>query len=198
MFRTRQPRVIVSSFTGVVRSTSVPDTAVDLIDDAKGATAAPPLGLVDAHGTMTKAVGTLLWQAPEMFRGDRNYGSAVDVYSYGIVCWELCTRQTPWDELGRDVPYLELLDRLMHALQTGRRPALPPLLAHEHPEITQVMRSCWAGDPGDRPRFADVAKTLAVHQPPPACGAARPMSVSTRSRVRRDVDSLAEPLLTES
>eukprot|EP00037_Helgoeca_nana_P031308 m.398176 g.398176 ORF g.398176 m.398176 type:complete len:1112 (+) comp28369_c0_seq2:30-3365(+) len=198
MFRTRQPRVIVSSFTGVVRSTSVPDTAVDLIDDAKGATAAAPLGLVDAHGTMTKAVGTLLWQAPEMFRGDRNYGSAVDVYSYGIVCWELCTRQTPWDELGRDVPYIELLNRLMHALQTGRRPALPPLLAHEHPEITQVMRSCWAGDPGDRPRFADVAKTLAVHQPPPASGAARPMSVSTRSLVRRDVDSLAEPLLAES
>ena len=57
------------------------------------------VGMLDVSGTMTKAVGTPLWMAPEAFRGDENYGSAVDVYSFAIVMWELATFRVPWDEL---------------------------------------------------------------------------------------------------
>jgi serine/threonine protein kinase len=45
--------------------------------------------VLDVNGTMTRAVGTLLWMAPEMFRGDQNYGPEVDVYSFGIILWEV-------------------------------------------------------------------------------------------------------------
>ncbi len=36
----------------------------------------------------TTYVGTLLWEAPEVLRGDTNYYSSVDVYSYGARGWE--------------------------------------------------------------------------------------------------------------
>eukprot|EP00035_Acanthoeca_spectabilis_P011822 m.208487 g.208487 ORF g.208487 m.208487 type:complete len:680 (-) comp15455_c0_seq1:2958-4997(-) len=54
-----------------------------------------------AKGTMTKGQGTALWMAPEVWRGDENYGSAIDVYSFGIILWEIATREVPWTEFGR-------------------------------------------------------------------------------------------------
>lgn len=47
---------------------------------------------------MTSALGTLVhhrliqhWMAPELLE-NRNYTLKVDVYSYAIVLWEICSR----------------------------------------------------------------------------------------------------------
>lgn len=37
--------------------------------------------------------------APEVLAGKR-YDCAADVYSFGIILWELLTWQIPWDDLG--------------------------------------------------------------------------------------------------
>jgi serine/threonine protein kinase len=47
---------------------------------------------------MTGVVGTLAWMAPEVLANQR-YTERADVYSYGIVLWELLTRQCPFGEL---------------------------------------------------------------------------------------------------
>lgn len=39
-------------------------------------------------GSMTAAMGSLAYMAPEVFRGE-HYDQSVDVYSYAIVLWEL-------------------------------------------------------------------------------------------------------------
>jgi serine/threonine protein kinase len=113
------------------------------------------------HGTMTKAAGTLLWMAPEVLRGDRNYSSPVDVYSFGIVLWELAMRATPWTD---EFPFDSALffSHLNEALQTGRRPTIPDAVRAEHPAFVGVMQRCWAGDPADRPTFAEAASDLAA------------------------------------
>ena len=117
-------------------------------------------GKLDVSGMMTRATGTLLWMAPEVFRGDENYGPGVDVYSFGILLWELATRKTPWSELSSDPT--ELFRDLNHALQTGARPAIPEMVLTERGEFVAVMRRCWAGDPVDRPSFTEVARDLAA------------------------------------
>ena len=90
LLRPRRPHVVISSYTGVTRTVSAQNGGDGGLQRAVVAEAIT-VGRVDAHGTMTKAVGTLLWMAPEMFRGDEHYGSAVDVFSFGIVLWEVCT-----------------------------------------------------------------------------------------------------------
>jgi serine/threonine protein kinase len=56
------------------------------------------------NATMTGQKGTWQWMAPEVL-GSQRYAESADMYSYGVVVWELCSR---------DVPY-----RGMHSLQAA-------------------------------------------------------------------------------
>ncbi|CAI7899752.1 unnamed protein product [Closterium sp. NIES-54] len=49
-------------------------------------------------GNMTAETGTIRWMAPEMI-DHKPYTRKVDVYSYGIVLWEICTAQWPFEGL---------------------------------------------------------------------------------------------------
>lgn len=42
-------------------------------------------------------VGTLLWSAPEVLEG-QSYDLSADVYSFGIVLWEIWSRQLPFED----------------------------------------------------------------------------------------------------
>ena len=111
-----------------------------------------------ATATMTKDKGTPLWMAPEVFGGGRHYGPEVDVYSYGVILWELLTRREPWDEIEAG-QYIDFQRQLGEALAAGRRPAVDPADAEAHPQFTYVALmaksyiKCWAGDPHARPTF---------------------------------------------
>jgi serine/threonine protein kinase len=158
----QQQQVVRSSFTGVTRS--LPSVSGIEINDGRSSvtsTARMVVSFSDARGTMTKAAGTLLWMAPEVFRGDQMYTGAVDVYSFGIVLWELATRKAPWtDELPSDPS--AFFETINLALQKGRRPAIPDAVLAEHGAFVAVMRRCWAGDPVDRPLFSEAAQELAM------------------------------------
>ena len=45
---------------------------------------------------MTGQCGTYQWMAPEVIEG-RSYTEKADVFSYGIILWELLTRRIPYD-----------------------------------------------------------------------------------------------------
>ena len=153
--------VVRSPFTGKTRLLQ----SVDSIKIGNGHSAQlsmDALGFVDVDDVnmMTRAVGTMRWMAPEVFRGDQNYTKAVDVYSFGIVLWELATRRVPWvGELPSE--RLELFEGLNRALQLGRRPTLHGVSA-KHGAFVAVMERCWAGDPADRPTFSEVTEELAA------------------------------------
>ena len=52
---------------------------------------------------MTARKGTLEWMAPELFDADREYGQPVDVFSFGIVMWEIWAQAYPYSK-NRDYP----------------------------------------------------------------------------------------------
>lgn len=97
--------------------------------------------------TMTRGVGTLLWSAPEVLRGDTDYSIDADCYSFGIVLWELWTRSLPFEALSTSWA-------VCNAVQAGERPSLEMTNADTFPAAyMQLMQICWVDEPANRPSF---------------------------------------------
>ncbi|KAF0700877.1 Aste57867_8595 [Aphanomyces stellatus] len=98
--------------------------------------------------TMTAAVGTFRWMAPEMllFQG---YSNVVDIFSFGVVLSELDTHALPYSDVG-DIDGRELSDEVMarRVIHEGLRPSF----RHECPDWFKTLAlQCMAQDPDDRP-----------------------------------------------
>ncbi|KAK3749501.1 hypothetical protein QZH41_013481, partial [Actinostola sp. cb2023] len=102
-----------------------------------------------AHTTRMSAAGTYAWMAPEVIRTS-TFSFASDVWSYGVLLWELLTGQVPY----RDVEALAVAYGVaMNSL------TLP--IPSTCPEILQtLMNDCWHQDPHKRPSFKTILQDL--------------------------------------
>ena len=106
------------------------------------------------HTIRTKGVGTPLWMAPEILAGEARYGPSADVYSFGIVMWEIASRDEPWKNV-HSTSFL--MNALLDLIRSGERPEIKddwPIL------YVELMKRCWATDAAVRPTFAQVATLL--------------------------------------
>jgi serine/threonine protein kinase len=97
--------------------------------------------------TMTGGQGTELYMAPEMFNEASNYTTAVDVYAYGSVFYEIITGDLPWHENGN--PCYELREIWKRVLE-GQTPPIPNYVNAQHKSL---LEACWERDPERRPTF---------------------------------------------
>ena len=72
--------------------------------------------VADLKSTMTNNRGSAAWMAPEVFEGSK-YGDKCDVFSFGIILWEVLTRRRPYEDLGAGLAY-----RIMWKVHEGTRP----------------------------------------------------------------------------
>lgn len=107
-------------------------------------------GLSRAFDASTMTVcGTPSWVAPEIFRGE-HYTLTVDLYSFGIVLWELvCFKKPHYDQDPIQLPFL--------VGTKGLRPQLPK---HVPPVLIGIMQDCWEEEPDQRPSFKTVIQRL--------------------------------------
>ncbi|XAR70336.1 Non-specific serine/threonine protein kinase [Bertholletia excelsa] len=89
--------------------------------------------------------GTPQWMAPEVLRNDPSNEKS-DVFSFGVILWELMTESIPWNNLNslQVVGIVGFMDRRLD---------LPDNL---DPRVSSIICDCWRSNPGDRPSFEEL------------------------------------------
>jgi len=98
---------------------------------------------------MTNKIGTYQWMAPEVISGEQ-YSEQADVFSFGIILWELATRKPPYREkTGQQVA--------QEVVKSGLRPPLPKKCPEQ---FLSLMQRCWDQSPDARPTFNRIIEEL--------------------------------------
>uniref|UniRef100_A0A804KE30 Uncharacterized protein n=1 Tax=Musa acuminata subsp. malaccensis TaxID=214687 RepID=A0A804KE30_MUSAM len=100
-------------------------------------------------GVMTAETGTYRWMAPEVIE-HKPYDHKADVFSFGIVLWELLTAKLPYE-------YLTPLQAAVGVVQKGLRPTIPK---NTHSKLAELLEKCWQQDPANRPDFSEILEIL--------------------------------------
>ncbi|CAF0914781.1 unnamed protein product [Adineta steineri] len=82
---------------------------------------------------------TLPWAAPEILRCER-YTDKSDIYSLGIVYWELATKEIPYDGYASD--------QITQCVRDGQR---LPINRIKPSNFDKIIKECWRHNQADRP-----------------------------------------------
>mmetsp|Transcript_36584 Transcript_36584/g.91725 ORF Transcript_36584/g.91725 Transcript_36584/m.91725 type:complete len:1173 (+) Transcript_36584:43-3561(+) len=98
-------------------------------------------------------IGTPGFIAPEVLAGDQPYTQSVDVYSYGMIVYELLAFQLPFE----GVP----LHKVSRLVLSNQLPPLPADLPDEQASFVDVFLRCTKPNPSHRPTSAALPGILA-------------------------------------
>ncbi|KAJ1285369.1 hypothetical protein BS78_03G274300 [Paspalum vaginatum] len=93
--------------------------------------------------------GTFRWMAPEMMK-HKAYGRKVDVYSFGLILWEMFSGSIPYEELNPFQAAFAVFDKNV-------RPAIPTSCPAP---VRLLIEQCWASHPEKRPDFYQIVQIL--------------------------------------
>ncbi|OHT16451.1 TKL family protein kinase [Tritrichomonas foetus] len=99
----------------------------------------------DKDEALIGGVGTPHYTAPEVLERKR-YGPKVDTYSYGVILWEMASRQIPF----RDKTHQEIYDHVVtHSWRLPLNNSMPD-------PLKKLINRCWSQNPSDRPEFSEI------------------------------------------
>lgn len=95
--------------------------------------------------TTTSGRGTPQWMAPEVLRGECSNEKS-DVFSFGVILWELMTEFVPWSQLNplQVVGVVGFMDRRLD------------LPASIDARVSSIICDCWESEPSRRPSFQEL------------------------------------------
>lgn len=141
---------------------------------------------------MTTGVGSLDWIAPEVL-SSRTYSFAADVFSFGLVLWELVHEKFP--------------DRPMDMVGKGGIPAIDPeklaLFFRDSAspnalQFANLITTCCDPNPEMRPSFADIVIVLEQLLTNPLCADSSSSSSSSSAPLQRSLSSSTSSFSTSA
>ena len=123
-----------------------------------------------AQEPLTAGIGTATYAAPEQVR-TKTYGTAVDIFSLGLILLELvCCFETEHERLD-----------WFNRLRTRR--CVPPFLDQQYPQIASTILACTRTKASERPSARELSKIYKVQ------------SLNPRTSLEMDVQHLQEELV---
>lgn len=105
------------------------------------------------EAVMTTNIGTPHWMAPEMLEGEA-YNSAVDVYSFAMLLYEMASDQIPW--AGVDPATV-----IKFVCNDKSRPVIPNSVPDS---VRKLIQLCWSQSPSRRPTFSGIYHLFKTNQ----------------------------------
>lgn len=113
---------------------------------------------LETNSTTTKTkqgMGTTRWRAPELFKRNANPNVASDAYSYGMVLWEIASRQLPFNDAMDDATVISWI-------KDGEQENLPA----DCPQLYgELIKASWKKEPNERPSAEKMVTELAKARP---------------------------------
>lgn len=148
---------VASPTAGTIRPLSVESSRSSKVDD--------DVDSIQSLSSIERGDKTVLhgddflanWAAPEVIR-DAYHSQASDIYSFGLVLWELLVGTVPFSDVKRQ-------DDIRERVLDGLRPDIPPCFLNPPYEeffitFTDLMKRCWSPEPLLRPTIHHVLDKL--------------------------------------
>lgn len=87
----------------------------------------------------------------EVLRGDEAIDKSCDVFSFGVILWEIATNQQPWKELREPFAIVSIV---------GFQHKRLPLPTDLDPLVSSLISDCWREEPDQRPLFGEILHRL--------------------------------------
>ncbi|EMS11193.1 serine-threonine protein kinase, putative [Entamoeba histolytica HM-3:IMSS] len=92
-----------------------------------------------------------LWLPPEVLN-THHFLTASDIYAYGIILWEMITREKPF--VG-----CKFMSEIANKIRAGERPQFKPNILIDN-SLKELIEMCWLEDPSKRPCCSQIKKVL--------------------------------------
>lgn len=95
-------------------------------------------------------VGSFYWKAPELLSNHQRHTKQSDIYSLGMVFWELATGQKPWDECADETT-------VFVKVKMGERPTIPDDVPENYKHL---IEDAWNHCPEKRPSCFQIMQQI--------------------------------------
>ncbi|KAJ7744952.1 hypothetical protein DFH07DRAFT_963486 [Mycena maculata] len=134
----------------------------NILITAKGTAKIADFGLAkvkqSTRSMVRSLVGTVNWQAPELWHAHPKYNHKVDVFSCAMVYWEMLQ----WNAKEKKFPWEGMNEHAIYEIvgTKKQRPSTINLRKQWSPAIVDLIERMWAHDHADRPTMSEVVEAL--------------------------------------